>query len=346
LPSREGDIQVFGQPPGNRVNEDKWTVTNAGVGLFLTPNIRLGNRFRVEPGVRFEPSIINGNRVLPVRPSEPEVGYTELQFSANPRLRVSFQATSTVQLFSAAGGYQQPAAATDLSPVFGSPVLEQGRSWQVLVGTQVVPNSWFRGDLVVYAAKQDQLTSRSPLATPPIAGLLNSDGQGRSMGAQVSLHASLPGRATASLSYAASRAERRRDATSLWRPFDSDQPHQLRVASQWSTDFGLQLGGRLELSSGMPRTPVIGAIFNTSSQRHDPIFGQHNSERLPSFVSLSLRAGYERKEDWGLYRVWLDVVNATNRENVEEVFYSSDFSDRGFIQGLPILPVLGAELWL
>jgi hypothetical protein len=96
----------------------------------------------------------------------------------------------------------------------------------------------------------------------------------------------------------------------------------------------------------MPRTPVMDAVFNTSSQRHDPIFGVHNSERLPTFVSLSLRAGYEHKKEWGLFRVWLDVVNATNRKNVEEVFYSSDFSNRGFIEGLPILPVLGAELWL
>jgi len=41
--------------------------------------------------------------------------------------------------------------------------------------------------------------------------------------------------------------------------------------------------------------------------------------------------------------VYLDLQNATDRANAEELVYSTDFSTRTAIKGLPILPVLGAR---
>jgi hypothetical protein len=37
----------------------------------------------------------------------------------------------------------------------------------------------------------------------------------------------------------------------------------------------------------------------------------------------------------------IEVQNVTNQSNVEEYVYSVDYSERGEIRGLPILPVLG-----
>ena len=40
---------------------------------------------------------------------------------------------------------------------------------------------------------------------------------------------------------------------------------------------------------------------------------------------------------------YLDVQNVTNHENAEEIVYSPDYSERRYILGLPILPVIGAS---
>ena len=42
--------------------------------------------------------------------------------------------------------------------------------------------------------------------------------------------------------------------------------------------------------------------------------------------------------------VYLDVQNVTNRANPEEIVYSPNYSQRQYINGLPILPVVGARL--
>ena len=39
----------------------------------------------------------------------------------------------------------------------------------------------------------------------------------------------------------------------------------------------------------------------------------------------------------------IEVQNLTNRANVEEYVYDADYGERGGIQGLPILPVLGVR---
>ena len=41
--------------------------------------------------------------------------------------------------------------------------------------------------------------------------------------------------------------------------------------------------------------------------------------------------------------VYLDVQNVTNHQNLEEIAYNPDYTQRRYINGLPILPVLGAR---
>ena len=42
--------------------------------------------------------------------------------------------------------------------------------------------------------------------------------------------------------------------------------------------------------------------------------------------------------------VFFDVQNVTNRKNPEEITYSANFSQRGYITGLPTLAVMGARV--
>ena len=75
------------------------------------------------------------------------------------------------------------------------------------------------------------------------------------------------------------------------------------------------------------------------------MFGAHNSIRIPPFVSLDARLAKQlqarRKSD---VEVYLDVQNVTDHANPEEIVYNPTYTQRGYITGFPILPVIGARL--
>ena len=61
---------------------------------------------------------------------------------------------------------------------------------------------------------------------------------------------------------------------------------------------------------------------------------------------LSARAAWAHAWPGAALKLWLDVQNVTNRRNAEELFYSADYQQRGYVEGLPILPSLGMEVRL
>ena len=82
--------------------------------------------------------------------------------------------------------------------------------------------------------------------------------------------------------------------------------------------------------------------FNGSTDTYEPIFGAHNSIRIPPFVSLDARLAKRfklgaREEA----EVYLDVQNVTNHANPEEIVYNASYTQKGYITGLPVLPSLG-----
>jgi len=129
-----------------------------------------------------------------------------------------------------------------------------------------------------------------------------------------------------------------------WRAFDSDQTHVLTVVASYEPGLGFELGARFRVTSGFPRTPVVGAFYDARRNVYEPDFGAQNSARIPPFVSLDLRAA--KRFDFGRVKLelYLDVQNVTNKKNAEDLVYSYDYKKQSTISGLPILPVLGARL--
>jgi len=347
LPGREGDIGVFGQPPGDRVGRDSWTNMQAGVGVYSTLRFELAEkRWRLEPGLRIEPVVVAGDRILPVRPIDPRVGYMQTEVAVDPRLRVEWSPIPAITIFSAGGRYHQAARPADRSPVFGTPSLGLARAYQAVAGLTADATDWLELGAQGFFVQSSALAARADDPTPPVAELLVAEGKGRNLGGQVSAEARPLDSLRARVAYSLMRAERRDPGGDAWRPFDFDQTHVLQTLAGWSHRSGVEVGARFSLSSGNPRTPVVDAVANTTTGGFDPVFGEHNSTRLPLFFSLSARLGWGRTWQWGTLRTWLDVQNATNRANAQDFIYSSDFSQRGTVTGFPILPLLGVEVRL
>jgi hypothetical protein len=145
------------------------------------------------------------------------------------------------------------------------------------------------------------------------------------------------------LAYTLSRSERRGPGESAWRLLDYDQTHVATLAAEYRLQKA-SVGARVRYSTGMPRTPVAGAVFDTRSGLYRPIFGAQNSVRLPSFVELDLNARRAWSGRRATFALELDVINATSRANAEEVVYSGDYSHRDYVHGLPLLVLVGLRL--
>jgi hypothetical protein len=171
-----------------------------------------------------------------------------------------------------------------------------------------------------------------------------SEGVGRAYGGQILLRQALAKGFFGWASYSLMRSERKDHPDTPWRLFDYDQTHVLTVVASYEPGLGFEVGARFRYATGFPRTPVLGAFYDTRRDLYEPYFGAQNSIRIPAFAALDLRAA--KRWDFGRVKLelFLDVQNVTDRKNAEDIVYNYDYTKQSTITGLPILPVLGGRL--
>ena len=342
LPPREGDIFVFGQPPGDDVSADSWTTHVADLAPYVFAEIALGP-VTITPGLRADANLIEGSRLSPKVGLTPVLGFSNLTFSADPRITASWRVTPRLALNASAGLYHQAPQAEELSAVFGNPTLETQRALHLSVGASFRITPTLTLDTVGFFKRFDDLVVRSALPTPTRARALAQEGTGLSYGGQLLLRQELLANFFGWITYAISRSERTDHPGTAARLFDYDQTHVLGLIASY--DFrGTTFGARFRASTGVPRTAVTGSFYDARDDIFQPLFGAHNGIRIPGFYQLDFRV--ERGFTLGKSKlnVFLDVQNVSNRSNAEEIAYSFDYSARKYVTGLPALAVLGARL--
>lgn len=136
-------------------------------------------------------------------------------------------------------------------------------------------------------------------------------------------------------SYTWGRAER--DEYERTVAFDYDRRHAGTVVASWRVSPKWELGATARAFSGFPLTPVLGlrvAAEETPEGRFAPQTDAEggyvyepdrggvdnlNAGRLPAFFRLDLRVSWKPRGDAGRWLIYLDVINATNRENAGEL---------------------------
>ncbi len=280
-----------------------WTALSAG----LDPDIHATAGLRVDHFVR--------------------IGRTAVQ----PRgeLKIKLAPSLTARL--AAGSYVRP-------PEYQSELLDKTlrpeRSIQTIAGLQYEPRPGVRIQGSLY------YTDRSDLIVHASDGVtLVNDGRGTSYGAEL-LATLRDGPWFGWLSYAYSRSTRVDMPGGPVRLFDYDQPHSLNAAAshRWQN---WQLGARFQLYSGLPYTPVDGAVLDADTNTYVPMFGAINSARTPYHHQLDLRVDYRWK--WGPAQMtwFVDIQNIYMNQTAVAYFYSYDYTQRSAFVGLPIIPSTG-----
>jgi len=272
----------------------------------------LGKRIRLTTGLRFD--AFERNKT----------------FAVQPRGELAVTVTPTVTARLSAGAYRRP---PEYQTELLAPQLAPERATQLVGGVAIAPRDGVRIQGSVY------YTDRSRLITQNAMGGLGNDGRGTTYGAELmaTLH---DGPWFGWVSYAYSHSTRVDVPGGASRLFDYDQPHSLNVAASYR--FGrFSLGGRFRMYSGLPQTPVVGAVFDSDSNLYVPTYGAVNSERAPMHHELDVRL--DRRWRWGPVAMtyFLDVQNVYLNQSAVGYIYSFDYQQRSAFRALPIVPSAG-----
>jgi hypothetical protein len=345
IAAREGDITVFGQPPGGDYTTDTWRASVVDVAPFATLDMTAG-ALTVSPGVRIDAMLLEASRQTPRVGSTPSIGLSHLEGALEPRLSARYKVTPNFAAIAATGIYHQPPSPIDMTAVFGTPTLDPESAQHGSLGGSLKVTKTLSAEMTGFYKWMSDLAVRDPSPTPQLAHTLVQSGVGRSYGVQLLVRQDPWEGFSGWVAYTISRSERRDTPDGTFRLFDNDQPHVLTVVANkaigpWS------LGLRFRFASGLPRTPVIGALYDLKDDVYQPIFGAQNSIRLPAFWQLDLRLdrSFTFNEKARLL-VYLEGLNVTAHANQEEIVYNTDFKRQGYVTGLPAIAVLGARLEL
>ena len=171
-----------------------------------------------------------------------------------------------------------------------------------------------------------------------------NEGIGRTYGLEVMVRRERVGNAFGWLSYTLSRSERRDYPDADWYLFDFDQTHILVALAGYRLPYDFEVSGKAEYTTGNPTTPYALGIYDVDQERYQGFpSGKRNSERLPAYAALSLRA-----EKLFTYRTWqlsvyCDLLNVARGVNPEFEIYNYDYTERTYVRGLPFLPSPGFE---
>ena len=344
-PPREGDKYVFGQPPPAGVGADDWKTVIGSLAPYAEADISLlDDRLHVIPGARFEPYITSTTKAVPAAGQTPNEGLTNESAEIEPRLAVRYAFTPEIAAKAAFGIYHQAPQPEDLSAVFGTPPIALSSAQHYLAGASFQLTPSLSVEMTGFLSEQQELVARNLAESPLLAEALEQTGIGRAYGTQFLLRQQQVGRFFGWVSYSILRSERKDAPTLDWRLFDYDQSHVFTALGSYDLGAGFEIGLRFRFATGYPRTPVLRAVFDTRTDTYEPIFGEHNSIRIPSFVSLDARVAKHFKYGRIDGEAYLDVQNVTDHTNPEEIVYNTNYTQRGYITGFPILPVIGARL--
>jgi hypothetical protein len=177
----------------------------------------------------------------------------------------------------------------------------------------------------------------TPDGNPPF----NNAGRGRIWGMEVAGRKLASGKWFGFLSYTLMWSQRK-NPNEPWHAFDYDQRHIFTVAGSYRLPRGWEIGGTVRVVTGNPRTPYDSlSTYDVDHQQYVGSIGRINSARSPTFNRLDVRV--EKTWTFDAWRLawYLDIQNIYNSKNPEGITYSFDYSQRGRIRGLPIIPVLG-----
>jgi hypothetical protein len=281
--------------------------------------VYLSDRWTVQPGLVG----VLGARVV-------RDGYIKKTY-AEPRIGLEWQASKSTMLNIAVGKHNQPADSQQTIRDLGNPGLLRLRSTHAAMGVSHQFASGWSLRSEVYKKKFEDLVITDPVK------VYRNGARGSSEGLELLIKSDPKARLSGFASLTLSRARRENEASGKRFPFDYDQPVVFNLVGLWKQSDRWQYGAKWSYHSGSPYTPIV-STGRFADGRVRPIYGDINSQRVPAYHRLDLRADYKVSKNFTGY---FELINAYNRKNVAGYDYSADYKTNTPVYQLPALPSFG-----
>ncbi len=269
----------------------------------------------------------------------------QVVWTIDPRLSLQWRLHKKWTLLLAGGLYHRPPSLQQWSEEIGNPKLNLQAAIQSAVGAEFrpVPKLSVRAQLfyntmfnrVIRSGRAINLNGKTQREN------YNNEGTGQAYGLEVLARLRDFHGFSAWVAYTLSRAERGNIHSNTNRLYSYDQTHILNLILKYNIGRGWSVGLRFRLVSGRPFTPVVGATYDTDTDRYRPIRGERDSERRPLFHQLDLRVDKLWTFNTWKLGIYLDLINVYYAQNTENYRYQYDYAQRFPIIGIPIIPAFG-----
>ena len=262
-------------------------------------------------------------------------------WTVDPRLaaRWRFEEHSWAKAYG--GIYHQPPDFYEWDREVGTPGLRPAMAVQTgLGGGHDFEKATVEGEIFYKWLDDLPSQTKGDASDPTQKSSYNNGGIGRAYGMEMLVRRDLSQRLSGWVAYTLSKSERASPKNG-WNMFRYDQTHIFSAVAAYRLRRGWQAAARFRYVTGNPTTRVEEAVYDADGDRYLPVPGFRSESRLPSFHQLDVRI--EKTWDWSGWDLsgYIDVQNVYGRLNPERQRYDFDYSESGYVTGLPIFPSIG-----
>ncbi|MFT7521185.1 MAG: hypothetical protein ACI9MC_003336, partial [Kiritimatiellia bacterium] len=274
-------------------------------------------------GPTFYPGVRVGVVTLPMRPM------------VEPRLAMRWKVADQTEVKAAVGYYAQAPTVLDAVEGVGDPNLGLTRSVQGSLGVEQTISGRLEIHLDSYHKELDDALLIRPGEVP--------DGGHRARASGVEAVVRYRLRDRFFLWGWGGLARNRTLDGSVWRPNDYDQPVNLGLVASWDPNRKVNLAVRWRYGSGLPWTLVDDHVYDATHDTWLPVPGELNAQRMPAYTKLDLVVARRMTFDRWTLTLRAELWYVPRSSNVLYPTYNFDWSEQGWVRGIPFLPLLGAR---
>jgi hypothetical protein len=332
LPAVSGSGGVSNPISSAPVRDASVSAKLSDIGLYWRNEIQLSeSKWNFMPSIRAD-----------------QFGLTRERF-LSPRLAGKYLWDDSLQFKAATGIYYQAPQPQEISINYGNPDVKSAHALHAMMGFEkdlregkseglIFSANYFRKDFKNLVVNSTNYITRDGNLVPEV---YNNSGGGRAQGIETQLKFDFnPWQGWVSYTLSESK---RWDPTKPVYDFQYDQTHNLNIVASYEYVRNWKFSGRYRYVTGNPYTPVTGGIFDSNNDVFIPVRGPIYSERQKAFQQLDLRIDKKWILDQEIWSFYLDIQNALNSKNPEQIRYSYDYTQKEEVMGLPILPALGIK---
>ncbi|MCD8532673.1 MAG: hypothetical protein LRY66_15310 [Saccharospirillaceae bacterium] len=176
--------------------------------------------------------------------------------------------------------------------------------------------------------------------------LYTNDADGKAWGMEFFLNKNLTERWYGWVSVAYSRTFRTNNLTGDDFSYNYDQPVIINSVANYQLNKDWQIGFKWRYQSGQLITPLEDAVQDADDPAlYNPVYGGVNSERLPAYHKLDVRADrtFRFQSGWEM-DFYAEILNLYGRDNVTGYEYKgADYSEKEEVTDLPTIVSFGIK---